>query len=237
MFVFIHGAYHGGWCWQRLIDCLGPDGVGAQAPDLPGHGRDPGWLGDQTLPNYTARMIDILEPLPAPANIVAHSMAGAVAVAVAEARPDLIARLVFLCAYIPTDGESTGKVVKQDPASQVRAQVLDVEGRGAISLKAGNLAEAFYQDADPRALGWVEDQVQLQSTEPFRHILSTTASGFGRVPKAAILCEQDRAISYPHQRWMAERAGCDPILTMDSGHSPFVTQPETLADLLRRLTA
>lgn len=237
MFVFIHGAYHGGWCWQRLIDSLGPAGKGALAPDLPGHGRDPGWLGDQTLPNYTARIVEILEALPAPATVVAHSMAGAVAVAVAEARPELIARLVFLAAYIPADGESAGKVVKQDPASHVRAEVLDVEGHGAISLKAGNLAEAFYQDATARDLAWVEDRVQLQSPEPFRHVLQVTEGGFGRVSKAAILCTEDRAISYPHQRWMAERAGCDPVLTLNSGHSPFVTAPDDLAARLLRLTA
>jgi pimeloyl-ACP methyl ester carboxylesterase len=39
-FVLIHGAWHGGWCWQRVVDILIQRGHAVIAPDLPGHGDD-----------------------------------------------------------------------------------------------------------------------------------------------------------------------------------------------------
>ena len=39
-FVLIHGAWHGGWCWDGVIQALGKGGHTAVAPTMPGHGPD-----------------------------------------------------------------------------------------------------------------------------------------------------------------------------------------------------
>ena len=234
MFILIHGAYHGGWCWDAVTDLLRDAGHDVQAPDLPGHGRDPGWLADQTMPGYIDRIAQLIDSVPSTVTLVGHSMGGAIATTAACARPDQVERVIYLSAYIPIDGESVGDVVKTDPASHVRVDRVDVEGLGAVSLKTGTLADAFYNDATPRMLNFAEDRVQLQSPIPFRHTFDL--KGQTAIPKAAIICTQDRAISPDHQRMMATRAGCDPIIDIDAGHSPFVTQPKTLADVIMSIT-
>lgn len=224
MYVLIHGAYHGAWCWgavQRLLP-------NAAAPNLPGHGGDPGWLSNQTLDAYTARIVDAIDATKGPVTLVGHSMGGAIAEQAADARPDQVAGIVFLTAYIPIDGEKISDVVKTDPASHVRVERLASGEDEALSLMAGTLEDAFYNDADARQLGFAQDRVQLQSPNPFRAPLSLSDRGFGSVGKAAIICLKDRAISPGHQRWMAERAGCDPIIDLDAGHSPFVTATDAL---------
>jgi len=155
-------------------------------------------------------------------------MGGAIAAQAADARPDQVAGIVFLTAYIPIDGEKISDVVKTDPASHVRVERLASGEDEALSLMAGTLEDAFYNDADARQLGFAQDRVQLQSPNPFRAPLSLSDKGFGSVGKAAIICLKDRAISPGHQRWMAERAGCDPIIDLDAGHSPFVTATDAL---------
>ena len=230
MFILIHGAYHGGWCWDAVADQLSKNGHHVQAPDLPGHGRDSGWLSDQTMPDYVDRIVKLLDAAPSKVTLVGHSMGGAIATAAANARPDKVERIIYLTAYIPIDGESVGDVVKTDPASHVQVDRVDVEGLGAVSLKSGTLADAFYNDATTRMLHFAEDRVQLQSPIPFRHTFALT--DLTAIPKAAIICTRDRAISTDHQRMMAVRAGCDPIVDIDSGHSPFVTQPEALKDAI-----
>lgn len=235
MFILIHGAYHGGWCWDAVADLLSRDGHEVQAPDLPGHGRDPGWLTDQTMPDYVDRIVEQLDATPSKVTLVGHSMGGAIATAAASTCPDKVARIIYLTAYIPIDGESVGDVVKIDPASHVQIDRVDVEGLGAVSLKTGTLADAFYNDATTRMLNFAEDRVQLQSPVPFRHKFDL--KGSASLPKAAIICTRDRAISPDHQRMMATRVGCDPIINIDAGHSPFVTQPDTLTNIIIQLSS
>jgi pimeloyl-ACP methyl ester carboxylesterase len=39
-YVLIHGAFHGGWCWYKIVALLEKQGHTVVAPDLPSHGRD-----------------------------------------------------------------------------------------------------------------------------------------------------------------------------------------------------
>ncbi len=236
MMILIHGAYHGAWCWDGVLDRLSDTGIAAVSPDLPGHGRDPGWLTDQTMPGYAGRISDLVSTASQPVTLVGHSMAGAIAAMVAEAQPDRISRIIFITAYIPEDGESIADLVATDPESHARVARVDVEGINAICLKTGTIPDAFYNLAPDSAVRHAEDRVQLQSPAPFRHRLDLTSERYGRVPKSAIICSSDRAISAAHQRWMAERANCDPITEIASDHSPFFSQPDNLSALLRELT-
>ena len=237
MFILIHGAYHGGWCWDAVADRLRGEGHTVGNPDLPGHGRDPGWLADQTMPNYIEHITNLVDTSSSKVILVGHSMGGAIATAVANANPDRIHQIIYLTAYIPNDGESVGDVVKTDPASFVQIDRVDIEGLDAISLKTGTLADAFYNDATSRMLGFAEDRVQLQSPIPFRHRFALDNTSLGHIPKAAIICTKDRAISSRHQRMMAMRAGCEPIIDIDAGHSPFVTRPDDLIEAIFQITS
>ncbi len=232
MFILVHGAYHGGWCWQPLVEQLQALGHQAIAPDLPGHAFTDGWIGQQDLPAYIEAITGALDEAETPPVLVGHSMSGAVVAGAAELRPDKIRKLVFLAAYIPADGENLGELVQSDPDSHAQAVRFDVGGVSAITPKTSAIREAFYNDATERQQAWVEDRIQLQAARVFRAPLSLSAENFGRVAKAAIVCRKDRAISFGHQRRMAERAGCAQIIEMDTGHSPFLTATEALADIL-----
>lgn len=232
MFVLVHGAYHASWCWEPLVQKLEERGHTAMAPDLPGHAFNDGWIGQQEMSSYIRSIIELIDTLDTPPVLVGHSMGGAVVAGVAEQCPDKLEKVIFLAAYIPADGECVGDVFKSDPDSRVRAGIVDVGGTPAITLKSGVLEEAFYNDATPRQLAWAADRIQLQAMQAFHEPIHLSTAKFGRMPKAAIVCSNDRAISVGHERWMAERAGCDPIVELDTGHSPFVTAPEALAETL-----
>jgi hypothetical protein len=51
------------------------------------------------------------------------------------------------------------------------------------------------------------------------------------------MCLQDRAIKPPLQRLMLERAGCDPVIEIDTDHCPWASRPDELAAALDRLCA
>lgn len=237
MFILIHGAYHGGWCWDAVADRLRNEGHAVETPDLPGHGRDPGWLADQTMPDYVDRISSLVDAASSKVVLVGHSMGGAIATAIANDHPDKIRQIIYLTAYIPADGESVGDIVKTDPASFVQVNRVDIEGLAAVSLKTDTLADAFYNDATSRMLGFAEDRIQLQSPIPFRHKFVIDNAELDSTPKAAIICTRDRAISPEHQRMMAIRADCDPIIDIDAGHSPFITRPDDLTRIIIQLSS
>jgi len=137
--VLVHGAWHGGWCWARVVERLTESGHHVVAPDLPGHGVEtafpdgyfdlpqdaaklaaaPSPLASLTLDAYRARVQRLVERLGsatgAPVVLVGHSLGGVTLNAVAEAAPEAVHRLVYLTALMPVAKEAAGAYFA-DPA-------------------------------------------------------------------------------------------------------------------------
>ena len=67
-FVLVHGAWHGGWCWEDVAPRLAADGHAVFAPDLPGLGSDRTPLPEVTLDLCAARVARLLETIGEPAS-------------------------------------------------------------------------------------------------------------------------------------------------------------------------
>ena len=61
VFVLVHGAYHGAWCYQKVVPLLEAGGHTVIAVDLPGHGDNPVPRDQITLDNYVAHVCDIVD--------------------------------------------------------------------------------------------------------------------------------------------------------------------------------
>ncbi len=231
-FVLVHGAYHGAWCWARLIPFLEAAGHRAMAPDLPGHGTDPTPLAEISLATYTAGICQAVAAAETPVILVGHSMAGAVVAGVAEHMPARVDRLVFLSAYVPTDAQSVAQLVRADTQFSIPVQRADENGVPCLRLSSDVMRRHFYHDADEADFEWALSQAQIQPVAPFAGKAKITAANFGTVARAYIHCRYDRAIGLALQRQMAMTAECVPMVYLKSGHSPFVTQPQALSELL-----
>jgi pimeloyl-ACP methyl ester carboxylesterase len=58
------------------------------------------------------------------------------------------------------------------------------------------------------------------------------AGALGRVPRTYIFCERDQALLPAQQQHAIDRCPGIRVLRLDSGHSPFLSQPDRLAELL-----
>jgi pimeloyl-ACP methyl ester carboxylesterase len=124
--LFLHGFWHGSWCWADVLARVTSAGVRALAVDMAGHGLlarrpqaltqrpfDPGLLATEASPvagvdldQAGELLISQMEQLGGgePVVVVAHSMGGAVLCRAAQQRPELVAHAVYVAAMMPASG-------------------------------------------------------------------------------------------------------------------------------------
>jgi pimeloyl-ACP methyl ester carboxylesterase len=204
-FVLVHGAWHGGWCFRRLAQELEDRGHDIASPDLPCEE-----VGLTPL-DYAGAV----GPQP-DAIVVGHSLGG-FTIPHVEAR----AR-VYLAALPPLEREEIDGCFVESFGGAVR----DESGR------------SYWPDADTAATGMYPDCSREQSDWAFRQLrrqarLEPIRAPFG--PGDVVIATlRDAAVKADWQIGTARDHGAQ-LIELDSGHSPFFTQPAELADILGSL--
>ncbi len=227
-FALVHGAWHGAWCWERLVPELAARGHQAIAVELPCEDVGAGCAA------YAASVVETLAGADDDLVLVGHSMGGLTIPLVAAARPARL--LVFLCALIPRPGLSLVDQLREERdifAPGFGATVArDDDGSSHWPDETATIA-TLYQDCDPsdaaRAYARLRRQARLPNVEP------CPLTAWPAVPSASVVARDDRSIAPPGSRRAArERLGVEPV-ELDGGHSPFLSRPAELADVLVRL--
>ncbi|WP_310669479.1 alpha/beta fold hydrolase, partial [Burkholderia multivorans] len=128
VFVLVHGAWHGAWCFAHVAAALAARGHLSIARDLPAHGlharfpasyhvrpldkdafgAEPSPVANTTLDDYATQVMQAVDDAYALGRgkviLVGHSMGGLAITAAAERAPDKIAKLVYLAAFMPAAG-------------------------------------------------------------------------------------------------------------------------------------
>ena len=233
--VLVHGAWHGAWCWQPVMDRLRTAGVKAFACDLPGHGFDPGPFGD--LHQDAVRVRDLLDSLEPPVVLVGHSYGGAV---ITEAGDHAsVAHLVYLAALALDRDESCLTAA----AGEAQAAAVSHEGRpdlgagltpgpdNTVTIDRSLAARCLYEDCDDETTRWALDRLCAQPLitlqQPPKAVAWRTRSS------TYVVCANDLTVHPGLQRLLARR--CTASVEWDCGHSPFLSHPALVADLLSEL--
>ncbi len=230
-FLLVHGAWHGGWCWEKLARILVQAGHHVLTPDLAGLGADhenrsPG-LAEQSVD----LLADIVRTAPQPVIVVAHSLGGMFAAALSERCPGEIARVIYLAAFLPEHGQSCSSFATSDCGS-VPYGVEDDGVAGVARFRDEWLKLTFFSDCSDKDVAWARARLTPQPLEHFDFRVSLTDDRFGRVPRTYIQCLRDHAITPGFQQELVRRTPCERVHVLDSAHSPFLSCPENLAELL-----
>jgi pimeloyl-ACP methyl ester carboxylesterase len=228
-YVLVHGAWHGSWCWDKVVPLLEKEGHKVVAPDLPGHGNDKTPIPEISLQAYANKVCEILDAQSEPVILVGHSMGGIVVTQAAEYRPDKIKKLVYVTAFLLQNGEFLLQYGEQDKDALVLPNLIMAEDQSSATVKEDALREVFYGDCSDEDLMRAKSLLVPQSAAPFLTPVSTTPEKFGRVPRVYISCDRDRAISPAIQEKMCNNLPCEKVIKMDTSHSPFLSAPEELA--------
>jgi pimeloyl-ACP methyl ester carboxylesterase len=229
--VLVHGAWHGGWCFERVVALLTASGVPVIAPDLPGHGADPEPLTD--LHGDADRVTEVLDGL-SDVVLLGHSYGGAV-ITEAGVHP-AVRHLVYLGGMALDHGESCSSAAVAESAG------ISHEGRPdlgqAMQLHADNTstllpaaAACLYQDCTPADVRWamarLGPQPMLNLTQEPRAVAWRTR------PSTYVVCAADQTIHPDLQRILARR--CTTSEDWTTGHSPFLSRPAQVHALVLSL--
>jgi pimeloyl-ACP methyl ester carboxylesterase len=231
-FMLVHGACHGAWCWDRVVPLLEASGHRVVTPDLPGRGDKgrPGWRW--SLPAYVQALVEAARLADAPVVAVGHSMGGLVMSAAAEAAPRLFARLVYVSAFLPVDGDSLVSIAAMDAHSDLKGASSVAWFKGVVTINPDKLQPVYYSDCSEADIDWVRPRLVPESLGP-----SVTrvrlGDRFQSVPRSYIRCTQDRALSIQMQDRLIERQPCQHVATLEASHSPFLSMPKAFAHALR----
>jgi pimeloyl-ACP methyl ester carboxylesterase len=223
--VLVHGAWHGAWCWDQVIGPLEARGVPVVAIDLPGHGASPEPLGD--LATDAAALRAALDQVDT-AVVCGHSYGGAVISEGAE--HPAVRHLVYLAAILLDVGESCSATVavgEPDSTSELDG-ALQPGPDDTVTIAPAAAPSALYHDCAPADVEWAVARLGPQTfaslTAPATH------AAWRRVPSSYVVCRDDRAVPASIQRQLAARA--ETVVEWPTSHSPFLSRPDLVADLL-----
>jgi pimeloyl-ACP methyl ester carboxylesterase len=231
-FVLVAGAWHGAWCWQKLVSLLEAQGHRVRTPDLPGTGADTTDPTKATLESWARFVTDVVAAESDPPIVVGHSRGGVVISRAAELLPERIRRLVYLAGYLVPAGGTLADTARGDQESLVPPNMIPAEGGMTCSLRASVIRDALFGLCSDADYEWALNRMRPEPLKPLVTPLRVTDGRFGSVPRTYIECSQDRTITLGAQRRMHGVLPCDPVLTLASDHSPFLSQPAALAEML-----
>jgi len=233
-FVLVSGAWHAGWCWERVVPLLEAAGHQVVAPDLLGMGGDKTPLSTVTLARWADQIADIIAGLADKVVLVGHSRGGIVISAVAERAPDRIETLVYLAAFLVPPGQTLFDVANRI-SREAKPGVVIAGDDGTTTIHPDAVGPAFYNRTEPAWIARAKEQLTPEPMAVFTTPLALTSDRFGSVRRAYIECAEDNAVPLELQRLMQEELPCSPVFTLESDHSPFFSSPGALVDCLQRI--
>jgi pimeloyl-ACP methyl ester carboxylesterase len=231
--VLVHGAWHGGWCWQRVVPLLQAQGLVAHAVTLTGVGERAHLLSGQIrLCTHVADVLGLIDTLElSRVLLVGHSYGGLVITGVADAllkrsQPTATLQgLVYVDAVTPHPGESWSS---QHTAETVAARVALAADKGAGIPPPD--ASAFGLEGADR--DWVNRRQTPQPLGVYQDPLPFNAAAVAALPRTFIDCVQP---ALPTIAVMRQRVRTEPgwvVHELATGHDPMVSAPADLAGLL-----
>ena len=244
-FVLVHGAWHGGWAWERMLPYLSNAGYKVFTPTLTGLGEKANLATpDIGLNTHIQDILTLLEKEKLRnVVLVGHSYGGMVIAGVADKAPERISHLVYLDAFVPKDGQSVGDIIGPQGMSLIR--------QGAKAVGQGWRIPPFpverigiTSEAD---IAWVKPKLVPQPIKTFEEPVRLTNPAAASLPRTYIYLTKPamatteefkkglRGTVFEGFAKMAQSSKDWGYYEMETGHDAMVLEPQKLIELLIKI--
>jgi len=216
--LLVHGAFHGAWCWNRLTPELERLGVSYETVELPFTSTE----------DDVAAVRSTIDNFDESVTVLGHSFGGAVisAAAAEDGRPyGSTTSLIFLTAFMTAPEQSVDFSGAPGMASIELGEV-------AASFDPNAARSVFYNRCSAEDADWATAHLRTMPTSVL--IAPPPPSPAWQVlPSTYVVCTDDQILSLSAQEQMAENADC--TIWIDSDHSPFLSCPGLLSEVLSEI--
>lgn len=225
-FVLVHGAWHGAWCWKRILPGLWKAGHRAFAVTLTGTGERACQLSpDITLRTHIDDVAAVIEAEELQqAIVVGHSYGGMVITGVADRMPQRIGHLVYLDAVVPLPGESWSSGHPAQTQAQRREAIA---ATGSIPPADPSLFGLSGEDAQ-----WVARRQTSHPGGVYDDRLHFDAARIAALPRTFIDCNAPALATIAPMRERVRQQPGWQVHEIATGHDAMISAPDELLRLL-----
>ncbi|MFD2418103.1 alpha/beta hydrolase [Amycolatopsis pigmentata] len=238
-FLLVHGAWHSGRCWDRVVGLLESAGHLVHAPSLTGYGDKAHLLSPEVgLDTHVDDVVTLIEDEDlAEVILVGHSYAGLVISSVANRVPDRIGHLVYLDAMVPEDGESAVDVM---PVTQ---HLIDLAAKSDSSWRIPPMPEqpaphGLFGVTDPADIAWLRTMISDHPVRCLQQPVRLDNPAVNEIPCTHIHCvggvKPEGVVRRPVAATQRNGSPAQ-VWELPTGHDCMVTMPAELSELLLKL--
>jgi len=241
--VLVPGAWHYPQCYDLLVDRLHKHDYETRAVKLKSviAAEEPRVESRQEDVDAVREVIQPLIEQGKEIIVLGHSYGGTV---ISEAASGLgkknndtggIVHLIYCCAFLINEGDSIMAMRQNSDLSPGIPQHYNTLGDDGLTLRIlkEHAIDALYNDVEPELAQKAVDSLGL-------HCLSTILTpqekcAYKEISTTYILCEQDKTIFPFLQQYMVDQAGIKDVVKLNASHSPFLSQPDNVFDIVDRV--
>ncbi|MFE7119387.1 alpha/beta fold hydrolase [Streptomyces sp. NPDC057654] len=242
-FLLVHGAWHSGRAWERVVPLLESAGHRAYAPSLTGYGDKAHLLSPEVgLETHVADVVGLIrEEDLTDVVLVGHSYAGLVISSVANDVPERIAHLVYLDAMVPEHGETgidvqpvTQNLIDQAAAAQ------SADGNRSNGWRIPPMPElpaplGLFGVTDPADVAWLRGILSDQSARCLQQPVRLDNPAVKSIPRTHIHCvgtATPEGVTRRPVPPIQPNGSPAQVWSLPTGHDCMITMPAELTELL-----
>jgi pimeloyl-ACP methyl ester carboxylesterase len=224
--VLVHGAWADGSSWNDVIERLQAQGVHVTAPANPLRG----------ISIDSAYIASLLEQIPGPVLVVAHSYGGAVITSAATNANNVVG-LVYVAGFIPDEGETLADIAGRSEDSVINPALRPLNyptGEGAEPAVEFRIDPAEFHDIFAFDLPAEQTSLMAATQRPLSALPFSEPTGvpaWKNLPSWAVVASGDKVIGTDVVHSMAERAGAT-ITEVEGSHVIMMSQPQVVAEAI-----
>jgi len=224
--VLVHGAWHGSWCWRRVLPLLWLAGHRVVPVTLSGLGERAHELSPEiTLDTHVQDVVTAMRAEECTdAVLVGHSYGGMVVTGAADRLGDEVGRLVYLDAVVPLPGEAWS--TRNPPAVQTERRAA-IERHGVLPPPPPSVYGLSGADAD-----WVARRQTPQPAGVYDDPLDFDAERWAALPRTFVDCTTPALPTIDPSRELVRTQPGWEVVELDTGHDPMISEPADLAAVL-----
>jgi pimeloyl-ACP methyl ester carboxylesterase len=224
--VLVHGAWHGSWCWRRVLPLLWLAGHRVVPVTLSGLGERAHELSPEiTLDTHVQDVVTAMRAEECShAVLVGHSYAGMVVTGAADRLGEEVGRLVYVDGIVPAPGEAWST---RNPASVKAERRAAIERHGFLPPPPPSAFGLTGADAD-----WVERRQTPQPAGVYDDPLHFDGDRWAGLPRTFVDCTAPPLPTIDPSRQLVRSQPGWEVVELDTGHDPMISAPADLAAVL-----